>query len=149
MLQVASHTGQLATHACGKDVRVPLERYWVLTSCSCASASDSLKAQVVALERANMDDNYPDNHAFDEYFSRSDLTLHACVCQGELLGFAIASRHFVHEFACGILSAWDRLSPLASAGGVRGVPLPFPSCASLEHESTCLLHLNGIHVSTW
>ena len=50
-LQAASHTGQLATHACGKDVRVPLERYWVLTSCSCASASDSLKGQVVALER--------------------------------------------------------------------------------------------------
>ena len=52
---------------------------------------------MIALERANMDNDYPDNHAFDEYFSRSDLTLHVCVCQGELLGFAIASHHFVHE----------------------------------------------------
>ena len=95
-LSVASHTRQLATHVHGMDVRVPLERHWTLYSCSCALASDSLKRQVVALERANMED-YPDNTAFDDYFKRSDLTLHVCACQGELLGFAIASRNFVHE----------------------------------------------------
>jgi hypothetical protein len=125
-LQAASHTRHLTTHARGTDVCVPLERYWVLSSCSCASASDPLKRQVIALEHANMDDDYPDNDAFDKYFSRSDLTLHVCVCQGELLGFAIASRHFVHElhatyFRCGIGSCL--LRALEASGECRSLSL--------------------------
>lgn len=92
------------------DVRVPLERFWTFPSCTCASAPETLQQQCKALEAAGMAEHPRQGQPFDDYFTRSDLTLHACVCEGELLGFAILDRDHLHELhaaylRCGIGSS--------------------------------------------
>ena len=82
------------------DVRVPLEKYWRIQVSTCASASETLQKQVKALESANMDPAYPrEGCRFEEYFNtdRDDLIIYSCVCEEELLGFAISCGQYLYE----------------------------------------------------